>query len=65
MDLIPATKDGHVYCSAIFFSLTTLCLQVQQNIQVAVTEYAKLKQQLQKNTVIMEVLGHLKEVQNK
>lgn len=51
--------------TAVLFSLTTLCLQVQQNIQVAVTEYAKLKQQLQKNTVIMEVLGHLKEVQNK
>uniref|UniRef100_A0A674MDA0 Centromere/kinetochore protein zw10 homolog n=1 Tax=Takifugu rubripes TaxID=31033 RepID=A0A674MDA0_TAKRU len=38
--------------------------EVQQNIQVAVTEYAKLKQQLEKNTVIIEVLGHLKEVQN-
>lgn len=39
-------------------------MQVQQNIHVAVTEYAKLKQQLEKNTVIIEVLGHLKEVQN-
>lgn len=47
----------------IFF-FTTLYLQVQQNIQVAVTEYAKLKQQLEKNTAIIEVLGHLKEVQN-
>eukprot|EP00066_Takifugu_rubripes_P006233 XP_003970868.1 PREDICTED: centromere/kinetochore protein zw10 homolog [Takifugu rubripes] len=38
--------------------------EVQQNIQVAVTEYAKLKQQLEKNTVIIEVLGHLKEFHN-
>lgn len=61
----------HVSCCAIFFiiifsffCITTLCLQVQQNIQVAVTEYAKLKQQLEKNNAIIEVLGHLKEVQN-
>uniref|UniRef100_A0A674NAJ1 Centromere/kinetochore protein zw10 homolog n=1 Tax=Takifugu rubripes TaxID=31033 RepID=A0A674NAJ1_TAKRU len=32
--------------------------------EVAVTEYAKLKQQLEKNTVIIEVLGHLKEFHN-
>lgn len=67
MDLNPTAKVGHVYCSAIFLFvclLSTLFLQVQQNIQVAVTEYAKLKQQLEKNTVIIEVLGHLKEVQN-
>lgn len=65
MDLSPTAKDGHVYCSAVFVCLlSTLFLQVQQNIQVAVTEYAKLKQQLEKNTVIIEVLGHLKEVQN-
>uniref|UniRef100_H3CQC8 Centromere/kinetochore protein zw10 homolog n=1 Tax=Tetraodon nigroviridis TaxID=99883 RepID=H3CQC8_TETNG len=38
--------------------------EVQQNIQGAVTEYAKLKQQLEKNTVIIEVLGHLKEYKN-
>lgn len=48
----------------LFTTTTTSCLQVQQNIQVAVTEYAKLKQQLEKNTAIIEVLGHLKEVQN-
>lgn len=28
------------------------------------TEYAKIKQQLEKNSVTIEVLGHLKEVQN-
>lgn len=53
-----------MFMQLFVFSVTTLCLQVQQNIQVAVTEYAKLKQQLEKNTVIIEVLGHLKEVQN-
>lgn len=35
--------------------------EVQQNIHVAVTEYAKLKQQLEKNTIIIKMLGHLKE----
>lgn len=35
--------------------------EVQQNIHVAVTEYAKLKQQLEKNTIIITMLGHLKE----
>ncbi|KAL6098463.1 zw10 [Pungitius sinensis] len=35
--------------------------EVQQNIHVAVAEYAKLKQQLEKNTVIITMLGHLKE----
>lgn len=38
------------------------CLQVQQNIHVAVAEYAKLKQQLEKNNAVIKVLGHLKEV---
>lgn len=38
--------------------------QVQQNINVAVTEYAKLKQQLEKNNVIIKMLGYLKEVQH-
>lgn len=38
--------------------------QVQQNVHVAVAEYAKLKQQLEKNTVIITMLGHLKEVQH-
>lgn len=28
------------------------------------TEYEKIKQQLEKNSVTIEVLGHLKEVQN-
>lgn len=65
---IPQPKTG-VFTAVFFFCcccfyLTTFCLQVQQNIQVAVTEYAKLKQQLEKNTAIIEVLGHLKEVQN-
>lgn len=40
------------------------CGQVQQNINVAVTEYAKLKQQLEKNNVIIKMLGYLKEVQH-
>ena len=35
---------------------------MQQNLHVAVTEYAKLKQQLERNTVIIQILGHLKEV---
>lgn len=35
--------------------------EVQQNIHVAVTEYAKLKQQLEKNTIVIKMLGHLKE----
>ncbi|XP_020496218.2 centromere/kinetochore protein zw10 homolog [Labrus bergylta] len=35
--------------------------EVQQNIHVAVDEYAKLKQQLEKNTIIITMLGHLKE----
>uniref|UniRef100_A0A8D0D2U3 Centromere/kinetochore protein zw10 homolog n=1 Tax=Sander lucioperca TaxID=283035 RepID=A0A8D0D2U3_SANLU len=38
--------------------------EVQQNIHVAVAEYAKLKQQLEKNTIIMTMLGHLKQVQH-
>ncbi|KAG7217222.1 hypothetical protein INR49_027766 [Caranx melampygus] len=37
---------------------------VQQNIHVAVAEYAKLKQQLEKNTIIITMLGHLKEFHN-
>lgn len=35
--------------------------EVQQNIHVAVAEYTKLKQQLEKNTVIIKMLEHLKE----
>ncbi|XP_070773617.1 centromere/kinetochore protein zw10 homolog isoform X2 [Enoplosus armatus] len=38
--------------------------EVQQNIHVAVAEYAKLKQQLEKNTIIITMLGHLKEFHN-
>ncbi|XP_029375145.1 centromere/kinetochore protein zw10 homolog [Echeneis naucrates] len=38
--------------------------EVQQNIHVAVAEYAKLKQQLEKNTLIITMLGHLKEFHN-
>lgn len=67
MHLKPTSKNGHIYCSAYFVCnvFMFVWMQVQQNIQVAVTEYAKLKQQLEKNTVIIEVLGHLKEVKNK
>uniref|UniRef100_A0A671Y7K3 Centromere/kinetochore protein zw10 homolog n=1 Tax=Sparus aurata TaxID=8175 RepID=A0A671Y7K3_SPAAU len=36
--------------------------EVHQNLHVAVTEYAKLKQQLERNTIIIQILGHLKEV---
>ena len=39
-----------------------LWTQVHQNLHVAVTEYAKLKQQLERNTIIIQILGHLKEV---
>ncbi|KAM6906969.1 centromere/kinetochore protein zw10 homolog [Xenentodon cancila] len=35
--------------------------EVQQNISVAVTEFTKLKQQLEKNTNIIKMLEHLKE----
>lgn len=35
--------------------------EVQQNIHVAAAEYTKLKQQLEKNSVIITMLGHLKE----
>lgn len=38
--------------------------EVQQNIHVAVVEYAKLKQQLEKNSDIISILGHLKEFHN-
>ncbi|KAG7516637.1 centromere/kinetochore protein zw10-like [Solea senegalensis] len=38
--------------------------EVQQNVHSAVTEYAKLKQQLEKNTIIIAMLGHLKEFHN-
>ncbi|KAM9788769.1 centromere/kinetochore protein zw10 homolog [Neosynchiropus ocellatus] len=38
--------------------------EVQENIHVAVAEYTKLKHQLEKNTVIMTMLGHLKEFHN-
>ncbi|XP_056140876.1 centromere/kinetochore protein zw10 homolog isoform X2 [Lampris incognitus] len=38
--------------------------EVQQNIHVAVADYAKLKQQLEKNTIIITMLGHLKEFQD-
>jgi len=37
---------------------------VQQNVHVAVAEYAKLKQQLEKNTIVIAMLGHLKEVKH-
>ncbi|XP_034406157.1 centromere/kinetochore protein zw10 homolog [Cyclopterus lumpus] len=35
--------------------------EVQQNVHVAVAEYAKLKQQLEKNTIVITMLRHLKE----
>uniref|UniRef100_A0A8C7ZVE2 Zw10 kinetochore protein n=1 Tax=Oryzias sinensis TaxID=183150 RepID=A0A8C7ZVE2_9TELE len=35
--------------------------EVQENIHVAVTEFAKLKEQLERNTVIIKMLEHLKE----
>ncbi|KAF7653043.1 hypothetical protein LDENG_00088110, partial [Lucifuga dentata] len=38
--------------------------EVQVNIQVAVAEYAELKQQLEKNTIIITMLEHLKEFHN-
>lgn len=38
--------------------------EVQQNIHVAVAEYTKLKQQVEKNTIIITMLGHLKEFHN-
>ncbi|XP_034462906.1 centromere/kinetochore protein zw10 homolog [Hippoglossus hippoglossus] len=38
--------------------------EIQQNIHVAVAEYAKLKQQLEKNTIIITMLGFIKEFHN-
>ncbi|KAJ3589263.1 hypothetical protein NHX12_010109 [Muraenolepis orangiensis] len=38
--------------------------EVQQNIHSSVAENAKMKQQLDKNTVILTMLGHLKEFHN-
>ncbi|XP_068600829.1 centromere/kinetochore protein zw10 homolog [Brachionichthys hirsutus] len=38
--------------------------EVQQNIHVAVAEHAKLKQQLEKNSMIIKMLGHLQEFHN-
>ncbi|KAM4545654.1 centromere/kinetochore protein zw10 homolog [Odontesthes bonariensis] len=35
--------------------------EVHQNIHVAVTEHTKLKQQLEKNTIVIKMLEHLKE----
>uniref|UniRef100_A0A3B5LXJ6 Centromere/kinetochore protein zw10 homolog n=1 Tax=Xiphophorus couchianus TaxID=32473 RepID=A0A3B5LXJ6_9TELE len=40
---------------------TCIEFEVQQNIHVAVNEYIKLKQQLEKNTMIIKMLEHLKE----
>ncbi|XP_072303091.1 centromere/kinetochore protein zw10 homolog [Eucyclogobius newberryi] len=38
--------------------------KVQQNIHTSVTEYTELKQQLEKNMVVISMLGHLKEFHN-
>uniref|UniRef100_A0A8C5B8G7 Zw10 kinetochore protein n=1 Tax=Gadus morhua TaxID=8049 RepID=A0A8C5B8G7_GADMO len=38
--------------------------EVQQNIHCSLAEYAKVKQQLEKNTIILTMLGHLKEFHN-
>uniref|UniRef100_A0A3Q1AWI5 Centromere/kinetochore protein zw10 homolog n=2 Tax=Amphiprion ocellaris TaxID=80972 RepID=A0A3Q1AWI5_AMPOC len=40
---------------------TCIETEVRPNIHMAVAEYTKLKQQLEKNTVIITMLGHLKE----
>lgn len=47
-------------------NVSSFCLwtQVQQNINVAVNEYTKLKQQLEKNAAIIKMLEYLKEVNN-
>ncbi|KAM6969934.1 LOW QUALITY PROTEIN: centromere/kinetochore protein zw10 homolog [Aplochiton taeniatus] len=43
-----------------------MCIEseVQQNLQVAVSEYAKLKQQLERNTSVIAMLRHLEEFHN-
>lgn len=38
--------------------------EMQEDLHVAVTEYAKLKQQLERNTTVIAMLGHLKEYHN-
>ncbi|XP_061658612.1 centromere/kinetochore protein zw10 homolog [Syngnathoides biaculeatus] len=46
-------------------SLTNLVeTEIQQNVHVAVAEYTTLKQQLERNTSIITMLGHLKEFHN-
>uniref|UniRef100_A0A3B4B0D2 Centromere/kinetochore protein zw10 homolog n=1 Tax=Periophthalmus magnuspinnatus TaxID=409849 RepID=A0A3B4B0D2_9GOBI len=39
-------------------------IEVQQNMHTSVTEYGELKQQLEKNTVVITMLGHLIQFHN-
>lgn len=70
-DFLPdlkASEDLMLQVDAVSKEMDALknCIEneVQQNIHVAVTEYTKLKQQLEKNTIIITMLGHLKEFHN-
>uniref|UniRef100_A0A669ES11 Centromere/kinetochore protein zw10 homolog n=1 Tax=Oreochromis niloticus TaxID=8128 RepID=A0A669ES11_ORENI len=66
-DFLPSLQSSEelmLQVDAVSKEMDTLknCIENEvQNVHVAVAEYTKLKQQLEKNTVIITMLGHLKE----
>ncbi|XP_057676979.1 centromere/kinetochore protein zw10 homolog [Corythoichthys intestinalis] len=67
-DLLPslqASEDLMVQVDEVSIEMDTLKkimeTEVQPNINEAAAEYTKLKQQLEKNTLVISLLGHLKE----
>ncbi|XP_047234193.1 centromere/kinetochore protein zw10 homolog [Girardinichthys multiradiatus] len=62
---LQASEDLMVQIDTVSKEMEALknCIEseVQQNIHVAVNEYLKLKQQLEKNTMIIKMLEHLKQ----
>lgn len=66
-DFLPSLQSSEelmLQVDAVSKEMDTLknCIENEvQNVHVAVTEYTKLKQQLEKNTIIITMLGHLKE----
>uniref|UniRef100_A0A3Q0SAM9 Centromere/kinetochore protein zw10 homolog n=1 Tax=Amphilophus citrinellus TaxID=61819 RepID=A0A3Q0SAM9_AMPCI len=69
-DFLPSLQSSEelmLQVDAVSKEMDTLknCIENEvQNVHVAVTEYTKLKQQLEKNTIIITMLGHLKERHN-
>uniref|UniRef100_A0AAX7TVB5 Centromere/kinetochore protein zw10 homolog n=1 Tax=Astatotilapia calliptera TaxID=8154 RepID=A0AAX7TVB5_ASTCA len=67
-DFLPSLQSSEelmLQVDAVSKEMDTLknCIENEvQNVHVAVAEYTKLKQQLEKNTVIITMLGHLKEL---